>query len=226
MVRHLTLLSFVVAAFVFTGCKKSAEDVQKDWNTTEQNAQKYSAKYPAAKAVIDDLTKQAKADFEEAKKVTDKSKADKMKVAEEKLSKPLEVFSKYEASVSKLDGLLNDKTLMGSLSAADFKPLDTAAQAAKKKGCCIVQPTEKSCSDLQGTCAAGPAPANMGDLTVQLEAAIKDIDAAAAPLEAKKPKPAAPAGSAAAPAGSAAAAPAGSAAPAPAGSAAAAGSAK
>lgn len=214
MVCHQAKVLFVIAALMLSACgKKSAADLEKDWNATEQNAQKYASKYPAAKPVIDELTKQAKADFDEAKKADEKQRADKMNVALDRLSKPLEIFPRYESAVAKLDGLLNDKALMTSLSAADFKPLDTQATAAKKRGCCIVQPTEKACSDLQGTCAAGAAPANMGDLTNQLEMAIKDIDLATKALEAKKPAVAGSAGSAAPASGSAAPA-AGSAAPA------------
>jgi polyhydroxyalkanoate synthesis regulator phasin len=216
--RNAKLACLVATVALGVGCgKKSAEDAERDWNKTQENAQKYASKYPAAKAIIDDLSKQAKADFDEAKKADEKSRSDKIQLAVDKLGKPLEAFGTYEAEYAKLDALQHDKDLMGALSAADFNPLDQAASAAKKKGCCILQPTEKSCSDLPGTCAAGPALANMGDLKAKLEGAIADMTAAEKALEAKKPKPAAapaPAGSAAkppAPAGSAApAAPAGS----------------
>jgi len=197
--RHTKLVCFIIAAAAAIGCgKKSAEDLERDWNATEQNAQKYASKYPTAKPLIDDLTKQAKADFDEAKKADEKSRPDKMQVALDRLSKPLDVFKTYETEVGKLDALLNDKTLMGSLSAADFKPLDQMSSAAKKKACCILQPNEKACSDLQGTCGAAPTLANMGDLDAKLESAVNDIKEAEKALEAKKPKPAAPA----APAGS------------------------
>ncbi|MBA3538015.1 MAG: hypothetical protein H0T79_00150, partial [Deltaproteobacteria bacterium] len=170
MVRHQAKLVCVIAAVTLAvGCgKKSAEDLERDWHAIEGNAQKYASKYPAAKVVIDDLTKQAKADFDEAKKADEKSRPDKMHVAVDRLGKPLEIFATYEGEVAKLDTLLHDKDLMNSLSAADFKPLDKAATAAKKKACCIVQPTDKACSDLEGTCAGGAAPVNMGDLRNQL----------------------------------------------------------
>jgi len=202
-------LVYLIAVIALgAGCgKKSAEDTERDWHATEESAQKYASKYPAAKAVIDDLTKQAKADFEEAKKADEKSRADKMQVAVDRLGKPLEVFKTYEAELAKLDALLHDKALTTTLSAADFQPLDQAASAAKKKACCILQPNEKSCSDLPGTCAPGPALANMGDLDAKLESAVTDLENAEKALAAKKPKPAAPA----APAGSAA--PVGSSAP-------------
>jgi polyhydroxyalkanoate synthesis regulator phasin len=207
--RNATLAGFIAAVTLGIGCgPKSAADMEKDFNAVVENAQKYASKYPAAKAVIDDLTKQAKADFDEAKKADEKSRADKMSVAVDKLGKPLEVFKTYEGEWTKLDGLQHDKDLM-ALSAAEFNPLDQAASAAKKKACCIIQPTEKICSDLPGTCATGVPPlANMGDLKAKLEGALTDMQAAEKALVAKKPKPAAPA----APAGSAA--PKGSAAPA------------
>ena len=102
-----------------------------------------------------------------------------MSVAVDKLAKPLAVFKNYERrEMVKLDALLNDKDIT-SMSAADFKPLDQQASAAKKKGCCLLQPNEKSCSDLQGTCATGgPAFSNMGDLKGKLEGAISDMTAA------------------------------------------------
>ena len=200
-------VGFTVAVLLSVGCgPKSAEDTERDWNKTEEDAQKYASKYPAAKPVIDDLAKQARADFDEAKKADDKTKAGKMQVAVDKLGRPLEAFKIYEDEWKKLDALQHDKDLM-AMSAADFKPLDDAATAAKKNACCILQPNDKACSDLAGTCAPGPAAANMGDLKGKLEGAITGMQNADKALAAKKPKPtvpAAPAGSAAAAAGSAA----------------------
>jgi hypothetical protein len=77
MVRYQAKLVCVTAALVFTiGCKKkTAEDLERDWHATEENAQKYASKYPAAKPVIEELAKQAKADIDEAKKADEKSRA-------------------------------------------------------------------------------------------------------------------------------------------------------
>lgn len=189
-------IACLVAAAVFAvACgKKSAEDHEKDWNKTVEDAQKYASKYPGAKGVLEDLQKSAKADFDEAKKAAEDQKAGKMEVAVDKLAKPLEVFKKYEDETGKLDALLKDKDIMNSMSAGDYKPLETAAIAAKKKGCCVVNPSDKACSDLQGTCDTVKI-ANMGDLKAKLEGAIGDMQAAEKPLADKKPKPAAPAGS-------------------------------
>lgn len=216
MSHNIKVAVLIGAIGLFAGCKKSPEAAKKEWNQAVEDAQKYSSKYPAAKAAIDDLKKKAEADFEEAKKADSKTQGDKMSAAADELSSPLKVFANYEDEWKKLSALQTDKELM-SMSAADFNPLNKAADDAKKQACCILQPTEKVCSDLVGTCPT-PAPtiANMGDLKAKLEPAVAAMDAAQKGLAAKK-KPAAPAGSAA---GSAAAAPAGSAAPAPAGSAA------
>lgn len=198
MIRQVMFVC-VLAASLGLGCgKKSAEDTERDWHSTQETAQKYAAKYPAAKPVIDDLTKQASADFEEAKKAADDSKASKMQVAVDRLGKPLEEFKTYETELAKLDALATDKDIQNSLSAADFKPLDAQTSAAKKRACCILQPSDKACSDLPGTCPTGQTIANMGDLDAKLDAAVADMKTAEAALAAKKPKPATPAGSAAA----------------------------
>nr|HEX4314755.1 hypothetical protein [Kofleriaceae bacterium] len=195
-IRKLMFVSVMVAALAACG-KKSAEDTERDWHATLETAQKYSSKYPAAKPVIDDLTKQATADFEEAKKAADDAKASKMQVAVDRLGKPLDAFKGYETEVGKLDGLLGDKDIMNGMSAGDYKPLESAGIAAKKKGCCLLNPTDKTCSDLQGTCPPPVVFANMGDLKAKLDGAIADMQAAEKPLAAKKPAAAAPAGSAA-----------------------------
>nr|HEX4316075.1 hypothetical protein [Kofleriaceae bacterium] len=211
MCRSAMIMGLAATVAVGFGCgKKSAEDTERDWHTTTETAQKYASKYPAAKPVIDDLTKQAQTDFDDAKKATGDAQASKMQVAVDRLGKPLDVFKNYETEVGKLDALLTDKEIMNSMSAGDFKPLESAGIAAKKKGCCLLMPNDKTCTDLQGTCPP-PAPfANMGDLKAKVESAISDMQAAEKPLAAKKPAKAAPAGSAAPAAGSAKAAGSGS----------------
>jgi hypothetical protein len=195
--RNVKIMCVTAIMALGVGCgPKSAEDTEKDWNKTKEDAQKYASKYPAAKPVLDDLMKTSQADFDAAKKADDKTKADKMGVAVDKLRSPLGVFKSYEDEWKNLDTLQHDKDLM-AMSAADFKPLDDAATAAKKQACCILQPSDKACSDLTGTCAPGPAPANMGDLKGKLEPAIAAMQAADKALAAKKPKPAAPAAPAA-----------------------------
>ena len=193
MILHLWAIWFVGALALATlGCgKKSAADLEKDWNAAVENTQKYAAKYPAVKPVLDDLTAKAKVDFEDAKKAPEDGRADKMNVAVDRLTSPIATFASYETEVTKLDTLLQDKDLM-NMSAADFKPLETAGIAAKKKACCILQPTQKACSDLQGTCDSSPPVANIGELKAKLEAAITDLRDASKALEQKKPKPAAP----------------------------------
>lgn len=189
--KKVGMAACLVAVMGFaSACKQSAEDVERSWNTAEQDAQKYASKYPVAKPAIDELLKTAKAEFDEAKKADEKTRADKMKVSVDKVASANKIFADYEAEVTKLETLANDSDFKKSLNGEEYEQLlgpKSGATTSRKKACCLLQPDAKSCSDLSGTCDKGATVANFGDLKAKLEPAVTEIKAATKALEAKKP---------------------------------------
>lgn len=163
---------FGLFAFLIAACgPPKAEDMEKAWHTNEENAQKFAAKYPGFKTAIDDLLKNAKAEFDEAKKGDEKTKGEKMKVPVDKVASSIKIFETYESELAKLEGLLKDKDINDmprSKTESAFKNADagkTKADDMLKKG----------------------NFANMGEGKAKLEDAIKMIQDASKELEALKP---------------------------------------
>ncbi|NUP09419.1 MAG: hypothetical protein HOW73_25480 [Polyangiaceae bacterium] len=162
---------FVVMALL-VGCgPPSAEDMEKQWHSSEENAQKYAAKYPGFKTALDDLLKSTKAEFDEAKKGDEKTRGEKMKVPVDKVSSSIKIFETYEAESDKLSKLLKDKDL-NELPASKFNAVADPAKEALKKAEAMLKDSK---------------PANMGEAKAKLEEAIKSLQASSKALEALKP---------------------------------------
>jgi hypothetical protein len=177
------LCSLVVSSALLFGCNgPSTEDMQKQWQQNEETVQKYEAKYPAFKPVLDDLLATGKKDLEAAKTGDAKTSGARMGVVNDRVASAGKSFAAYEVESDRLAKLMKDPEL-NNLPAIKFNPANDAAKAAITKADSLMKDSK---------------PANMGEAKGKIEDATRTLNQAANTLEALKAPKAAPVASGAA----------------------------
>lgn len=175
--KRLPQLSSIIAvcAFLAVACTKNEAEQTADWNKNVDTAQKYAAKYPAFKSVLDKRTAEAQASFDAAKKVADKeARAEAMGAANKMLSEPLQDFASYESALKALnDTLAKHASLPESLEAVTNSAKE--AQKAAERNMGGFEPSN-----------VGAAKQKIEDATVMLKEATDAVASTDGYLEAEK----------------------------------------
>ncbi len=130
---EVLLYSAVIAVFVATGCTKNEAEQTADWTKNVDTGQKYAAKYPAFKSVIEKRTAEAQTAFDAAKALTDKDKkAEAMGTANRQMTDLLEEFTAYESANKALNETLTKHAHLPSSLEAVISSAKEAQKAAEQ----------------------------------------------------------------------------------------------
>lgn len=158
--RSLEALILAVSLFVVAGCTKNEAEQAADWTKNVDTAQKYAAKYPAFKSVIDKRTAEAQANFDAAKAVADKEKrAEGMGAANQLVTELVKEFQTYESATK----ALNDTLAKHASLPASLEPVTSSAREAQKAA-------ERNMSGME--------PSNVGAAKLMIEEATAMLTAA------------------------------------------------
>ena len=126
---HPSMSVMALCAFLATACTKNEAEQTADWNKNVETAQKYAAKFPAFKSVLDKRTTEAQTSFDAAKTVADKkARAEAMGAANQMLSELLQELASYE-SASKA---LNDTLAKHASLPSSLEPVTNSAREAQQ----------------------------------------------------------------------------------------------
>jgi hypothetical protein len=161
MKRYFIQLSLlVVCMFIVSGCKKDEADQSADWAKNIETVQKYSAKFPAFKAIFEERLAEAQKSFDDAKGVSDKvARADAMGAANQRINDLFPPFVSYESASKGLTEMIaKHATLPAALAG-----VTAAAKAAQEAATASV---------------AEAKPTNVGEAKLKIEEATSMLKAA------------------------------------------------
>lgn len=170
-------MKHLIAACLFlaVACTKNEAEQTADWNKNVTSMQKYAAKFPAFKSVLDKQTAEAQTGFDAAKNVADKeARAEAMGAANRMLTDVLNDFTSYESATSSLNETLRKHASLPS----SLEPLLSSAKAAQKSA-------ESNMGGFEPT-NVGAAKVKIEDSITQLKEAADAVGSADAYLEAEK----------------------------------------
>lgn len=169
-------LSIIVACVVLAAaCTKNEAEQTADWNKNVDSAQKYAAKFPAFKSVLEKRTAEAQKSFDAAKAVADKeARAEAMGTANKMLSELLQELATYEAASKALtETLAKHASLPESL-----QPVTNSAKEAQLAA-------ERNMGGFEPS-NVGAAKQKIEDATVMLKEASDAVASVDGYLEAEK----------------------------------------
>ncbi len=154
-----------VAFLAVMGCTKDEAEQTADWTRNVDTAQKYAAKFPAFKSVIEKRTAEAQASFDAAKAVAEKNpRAEAMGAANRMLTELTQEFGSYEsASKALADTLSRHSTLPSALEVVTKSAREAQKTAEQNMG--GFEPTN-----------VGAAKAKIEDAVTLLKEATEAVD--------------------------------------------------